>query len=175
MDRHALVIYDSRYGNTFRIAEALTRGLQKVPGIIATCHNQSEVHAELLEEADLLVIGGPTEYFSASHHIREFFDRVGGFSLRGKLGFAFDTHAANPLSGSASRLIQQDLKRMGAVILEPRRTAVTQAVGPTGGAGGQIELVPQAVAEFERLGQHLGEELIEWLARHPRTDELEPR
>ncbi|MCI4339759.1 MAG: hypothetical protein L3K06_03755 [Thermoplasmata archaeon] len=174
MDRHALVVYDTRYGNTFRIAEALTRGLQQVPGITAACRNQSEVRAEHLEEADLVVIGGPTEYFTASLHIREFFNRIGGYSLRGKLGFAFDTHAANPLSGSASRLIEKDLRRMGARILEPRRTAVTNAAGSMATGDGRIELAPAIVAEFETIGRHLGQELGEWLAAHPRTDEIEP-
>jgi flavodoxin len=174
MDRHALVVYDSRYGNTFRIAEALTRGLQQVAGLTASCHNASEVHGDLLEEADLIVIGGPTEYLSASQHIRDFFGRISGFDLKGKLGFAFDTHAPTPFSGSASRLIEKDLRRLGVVPLEPRHSALTRSVGTMAHGDGHIELAPEADAEFETIGRHLGEELLAWVSAHPKTAEGEP-
>jgi flavorubredoxin len=174
MDRTALVVYDTRYGNTFRVAEALARGLQQVPGIIASCQNQTEVHGDQLEEADLLVIGGPTEYFTASHHIREFFSRIGGYPLAGKFGFAFDTHAATPLSGHASRLIENDLKRLGVTMLEPRHSAITTATRTTGELSVHVDLAPDALAEFERIGQHLGRELLEAIAKRPPPAEDPP-
>ncbi|HXQ93797.1 MAG TPA: flavodoxin domain-containing protein [Thermoplasmata archaeon] len=171
MAQVALVIYDTRYGNTFRIAEALTRGLQTVSGVIASCRNQAEVHDDLLQDADLLVIGGPTEYFSASPHIREFFNRIGGFELKGKFGFAFDTHAPSPLSGHASRLIEKDLKRMGVTLLEPRHSAITQSTRGTAAGNVHVELAPDAVAEFEKIGHQLGQELLEAIAKRPKPPE----
>lgn len=173
MDRHALVIYDTRYGNTMQIAEALAKGISEVPGIVASCHNAAEVHGEDLEMAELLVIGGPTEYFGASHHIREFFGRIGAFDLHGKLGFAFDTHAATPLAGAASRLIEKDLRRLGVVLLEPRHSAITRATSEPGAGGSHLEVAPEALAEFQRIGHHLGEELLEALRRRPER-ETEP-
>lgn len=170
MTRIALVIFDTRLGNTFQVAEAITRGLRQTPGVEATCANQAEVHAEQLEAADLLVIGGPTEYFRASKHIREFFARIGGFALRGKLGFAFDTHSATPLSGHASRLIERDLRHLGVTLLEPRHSALTREVRTDGRSTAHIVLDPAAVAEFEKIGRHLGEEMLAAIAAHPRTD-----
>ena len=170
MTRTALVIYDTRLGNTFHVAEAIARGLRQTAGVEAACANQAEVHADQLEAADLLVIGGPTEYFRASQHIREFFARIGGFNLQGKLGFAFDTHSATPLSGHASRLIEKDLKRLGVTLLEPRHSALTREVRSDGRSTAHIELAPETIAEFEKIGRHLGEEMLTAIAAHPRTD-----
>ena len=172
MDRVALVVFDAQDGHTQQVAAALARGLQQVPGVIASSHSQEEVHGDLLEGADLLIIGGSTDYFAGSHHIREFFARIGGFDLRGKLGFAFDTHAPSPLSGHASRVIEKDLKRMGVKLLEPRHSAVTQAART--GAAGPTALAPDALAEFEKIGHHLGEELLESIARRPATVDADP-
>jgi hypothetical protein len=172
MDRVALVVFDARDGHTQQVAAALARGLEQVPGVIASSHSQEEVHGDLLEAADLLIIGGSTDYFAGSHHIREFFARIGGFALKGKLGFAFDTHAPSPLSGHASRVIERDLKMMGVTLLEPRHSAITQTT--RNGPAGPTALAPDALGEFEKIGHHLAVELLEAIARRPPPVENRP-
>lgn len=54
----ALVVYESMYGNTRRLAEAITRGMGRV--IPAQRANVNHVRAGDLEGVDLLVVGGPT-------------------------------------------------------------------------------------------------------------------
>lgn len=175
LERKVLVVYDTRFGNTWKLAEALTRGFERVPGIRAACRPLDEVHADELAEAALLVIGGPTEFFSESRHLKEFFTRIGGFDLHGKYGFAFDTHAAGPLRGSAARAIERDLKGFGVTLLEPRQSAIT--VAPPAGArrGPSSErpsvLAPGAEAHFEEIGSELGKSLLE----HPTLEVEEGR
>ena len=165
MDRVALVVFDAQDGNTQQVAAALARGLTQVPGVLASSHPADEVHGDLLEEADLLIIGGSTEYLAGSHHVREFFDRIGGYELKGKLGFAFDVHAAGPLSGHASRLIERDLKRLGVKLLEPRHSATPQSTAP--GSGSLSGMAVGALSEFEAIGRHLGQELLDAIAGRP--------
>ena len=161
-NHHALVIYDTRHGNTWKIAKALARGLARVGGITSDCQPVDAVRSDLLEDATFLLIGGPTEFFTESSHVAQFFDRIGAFDLNGKYGFAFDTHARSALTGSAARAIEHEMKRMGLRMLEPRRSAVT--VGhliPTHPGGPVIELDEGMERQFEELGERLGKELLD--------------
>ena len=54
----ALVVYESMYGNTHRIADAIGEGLSRHGEVaVLTVH---EASADRLEGVDLLVVGGPT-------------------------------------------------------------------------------------------------------------------
>ena len=58
---NALVVYESLYGNTARIAEAIGSGLAGA-GLVVTVAGlgSGSVDGTAIEEADLLVVGGPT-------------------------------------------------------------------------------------------------------------------
>src|SRR4051794_6464260 len=55
---HAVVVYESMYGNTHTIAEAIGEGL-RVMGEVAVVP-VDRATAELTEDADMIVVGGPT-------------------------------------------------------------------------------------------------------------------
>jgi flavodoxin len=57
----AVVVYESLFGNTRRIAEAIAEGSrsQQPPADVA-CVPVTEVTAAIVGGADLLVVGGPT-------------------------------------------------------------------------------------------------------------------
>lgn len=162
--RRALVIFDSRYGHTVKIAEALARGLKSVPGLDAELDYAPEVTWGKFDTTNLLLVGGPTEYFRASPHIRELFSRMGAVDLHRKFAFAFDTHAHTPVSGSAARYIETELKSLGATMLEPRQSAWTElnASSATPGARShrEIELSSGMVERFEKIGATLGREFL---------------
>ena len=64
MIMNALVVYESMFGNTRQIAEAIAVGLADSVDVAAV--EVSEATAEAAEGADLLVAGGPTHAFSMS-------------------------------------------------------------------------------------------------------------
>src|SRR3954464_566988 len=109
----ALVVYESMYGNTHEVADAIGRGLATECGV--TLVPVGEAVPSLVDGADLLVVGGPTHVHGMSrestrqsaitdaskgdHHLeidpdaageglREWFDHLG--ELRG-WSAAFDT------------------------------------------------------------------------------------
>lgn len=55
---HTLVVYESMYGNTRRVAEAIGEGMK--PDADVQVVPVREATADLVEQADLLVVGGPT-------------------------------------------------------------------------------------------------------------------
>jgi len=165
MERRALVVFDSRWGNTARIAEALARGLRQVPGVTATCRSIAQVGSDELELASLVAIGGPTEFFAESSSLKRFFDRIGGFDYGGKFGFAFDTHVNSPLSGGAAGWIERRMRALGFQPIAPHRSAYTvpRPASEAGGwaRAGQIDLSPGMEREFEALGTELGRAFLE--------------
>lgn len=109
----ALVVCDSTYGNTARIARAIADGLggQGVTRVVAT----SDAATMDQEGADLVVVGGPTHRRALSVGLRAFLDRQPRASLRGVCVATFDTRydMSAFLSGSAARDASRRLRRTG--------------------------------------------------------------
>lgn len=82
-----LVIYDSLYGNTRAIAQAIGVALQ---GEIEVLH-VSQVSPGDAEAADLLVLGSPTHGSLPSEAMQGLLDRLGPPSHEGARAASFDT------------------------------------------------------------------------------------
>src|SRR4029077_3035364 len=63
-EMRAVIVYESMYGNTHRIADAIAKGMK--PGNEVTVIPVSTVTRELLNGADLVVAGGPTHVHGIS-------------------------------------------------------------------------------------------------------------
>lgn len=79
----SLVIYDSYFGNTQKIAEVIAGELQTVPV------NVKEFKNTQLENLDLLIVGSPTRAFNPSVNIKNFLKQLP--NLEGIKVGAFDT------------------------------------------------------------------------------------
>lgn len=119
----AIVIFDTLFGNTQKIADDLAKGL-KESGTEADLVNIHEVQTDKLLKYNLFVIGAPTQYLTASKPMKEFLEMLGGLDLAGKYGFAFDTKLGSPLSGSAAKYIEKKLSKAGIQIIRPRASAI---------------------------------------------------
>jgi hypothetical protein len=114
---NALVIYDSRYGNTERIAEAVALAVQEaLPTRLAAVDEIDDCEAAL-RDVDLLVIGGPTHRHG-----------IDGIRVA-----AFDTRArgSRVLTGSAAVRIGRLVRRHGAwLVVPPASFIVESTTGP---------------------------------------------
>ena len=151
----ACVIFDSRYGNTEKIARSLSAGLE-MGGIEASCANTKDVVPGSLEGFDLLCVGAPTEWLTASGSMKDFLRGLRGHGLSGKLGFAFDTRLGRPLSGSASGFIEKELRRQGLRIVAQRESAIVYAAG---GGMSTTTLNDGEADRFKRIGADLAARL----------------
>ena len=128
--KKARVIYDSKFGNTEKIAKALAAGMQE-QGIVAECAKVEEVDIDQLTEYDLLAVGGPTHWRTASKPMRAFLEKLDRENVKGKKSFAFDTKFAFPLAGSAGKAIEKRLQTLRMNVVRPHVSAiVTGAEGP---------------------------------------------
>lgn len=133
----ALVIYESMFGNTRTIAEAIGEGLgDQLEVDVVEVNDAPEL---VPEDVGLLVVGGPTHVFGMSRPktresaVQQGATAVtpGAIGLREWLGrlapvdpglpaATFDTRVKRPrMPGSAARKAQRRLRRLGARIVAP--------------------------------------------------------
>jgi len=60
----AVVVYESMFGNTHLIADAISKGLEPLGEVIVV--SVAQASRESLDDADLLVVGGPTHFHGMS-------------------------------------------------------------------------------------------------------------
>ena len=152
--QRGIVIFDSRYGNTEKIAVALATGLRQ-SGIEIACINAKEItNIELLKEYNLIAVGSPTENHTASEPIKQFLTKSERLDLSGKSGLAFDTRYDFPIgTGSSAKFIEKKLKEFGLNIIFERSSAkvVEQREKPGG-----VTLKDGEEKRFEGIGVQVG-------------------
>jgi flavodoxin len=118
----SIVIYASRYGNTQRIAEAITEALQTHGE--AQLFPADEALPVLPKGVDLVVIGGPTEVHRMTKPVARLFERMGRGSLQGIAAAPFDTRlrGSRILTGSAGSGVARKLRRAGARLIVPEES-----------------------------------------------------
>lgn len=155
---HALVIFNSLFGNTKEVAHSLAKGLLEI-GIQTDVMNINEIELNSLHEYDFLAIGGPTHFIGLSKAMKEFLKKVKLVDLRYKKGFSFDTRNPSRMNkrrwfifeNSAARRIEARMKKMKIEILLPRQSAIVY------GQEGPLET--DVAENFTRIGRQLGEKL----------------
>ena len=125
-----LVVYDSLYGNTERIAKAIGDALTGEVKVLSV----GEVNPSELKSFDLLFVGSPTHGGRASPPMREFLDKVQARGLDGINVAAFDTRHTSKLTvifGYAAGRIAKSLKKKGgSLVLSPQAFYVEGTEGP---------------------------------------------
>ena len=147
----AVVVYESMYGNTHLVADAIGAGLSTVFDVRVV--PVSQVSQATLADADLVVVGGPTHAHGMTRAVtrkaaveaadkpvggltvepdalgpglREWFDSLGSYPVKAA---AFDTRVHGPaaLTGRASKGVARLLRAHGFdVAAEPESFLVTK-------------------------------------------------
>jgi hypothetical protein len=149
----AFVVYESMYGNTHLVSDAIADGLRHEADADVVVVPVDEASTEVLAGADLVVVGGPTHAHGMSRKstreaavaaarkpeslleidadaegpgLRDWFDSLDRLTTRAA---AFDTRFKAPaaLTGRASKGIAKRLRRHGcSLIAEPESFLVTK-------------------------------------------------
>ena len=93
----ALIVYDSIYGNTEKIARAIAGAL--TPSGEVKVLRPGEVNPSELESVDLLVVGSPTQGGRATPAIQEFLSKIPSNALKNVSVASFDTRFSTRLVG----------------------------------------------------------------------------
>jgi hypothetical protein len=152
-DVKVMVVYESMYGNTHLVADAIADGVRSVGGVDAEVVGVAHASVDELAGADVVVVGGPThvhgmtrpstrkaaaeaaakpeselelEPDAEGEGLREWFDALTGLPARAA---AFDTRMEGPVlvTGRASKGIAKRLRHHGCELVdEPHSFLVTK-------------------------------------------------
>lgn len=134
----AVVIYDSVYGNTEKIAQAIGAGLAGDAKVMQV----GDVNASELRSSDLLIVGSPVHGGRATPAIDALLKQLPPHSLEGKRVAAFDTRFESEEQGiglrilmsviryAAERIAKDLAKKGGELVAEPEGFIVEQKEGP---------------------------------------------
>ena len=130
----ALVVYDSVFGNTEKVAQAMGQALS------AMAETQTlrvgDVKADHLSSLDALLVGSPTRAFSPTPAIRKWLRGLPANSLQGARVAAFDTRA--------------DIEQVDSAILTLMAGIFGYAAKPIGNKlvrkGGELATAPEGFA-----------------------------
>ncbi|MGE0305677.1 MAG: flavodoxin family protein, partial [Acidimicrobiia bacterium] len=157
------VVYESLYGNTKMIAEAVARGLERHGPVSVS--SVPDIAGVDLEEIDLLVVGAPTHAWSLPRQrtwegapnrvpgaapllVRQWLEIVPDGQGRTAAAFATRIDKSVRITGTAARRISRRLRRRGWTgIIAPESFLVDGTEGPL--IDGEIA---RAVAWGERVG-----------------------
>jgi hypothetical protein len=175
----ALVVYESMYGNTHHVADAVADGM-RARHVVVTVVPVRDADAALVANADVVVVGGPTHVHGMSHAntreaavtaaekpgsdlaldagedpdtyglgLREWFDALPEVPAKAA---AFDTRVNGPavVTGRASKGIARKLRHQGATLIaEPESFLVSKT----------NKLEPDEALRARKWGQRLGSAL----------------
>jgi flavodoxin len=148
----AVIVYESLFGNTHEIADAIAEGLREAADVEVTAVKDSA--SESVLGAELLVVGGPTHAHGMASKftrkgalddatkkgkpmpdvegpaLREWFDALG--QAAGSRAAAFDTRLPPPklIAGSAAKGIAKRLRRHGYDVIGEESFVVDHSEGP---------------------------------------------
>jgi flavodoxin len=128
---NTLVIYDSQYGNTERIAQAIADAARAYGP--AQAMHVDPAHPIALEGVDMLVVGCPTQAWNATRTMRDVLQTLAPEQLSDVRIACFDTRFHKPrwLTGSAARVMAKKFREMGgALIAPPESFFVENSEGP---------------------------------------------
>jgi len=104
-----IVVYESKFGNTKRVAETIAEGMREISGVETVVSELKKVNLNQLTDYDAIVIGSPTHIGSATRGIRKFVGNLGKLKLDGKLVAIFDLH----MTPGAGRVVGKLEKQIG--------------------------------------------------------------
>lgn len=144
-----IVIYDSKHGNTEKLAEVIAYVFGDDTKLVKT----SEFSPGMLEGKELLIIGSPTQVWNPSLSTIYLLLRMRAKYLKGIKAAAFDTGFRDERSGSAASKIDRRLRALGCqMIVPPERFYVADMEGPL--EDGEVERAREWARRILELTSH---------------------
>ena len=151
--KKSIIIYESVYGNTKKIAESICEGINSVEGVDCLVKKTSEIHTDELCDYDAILFGCPNHNQGPALYLIKFIDRASIVHLKTKIGAAFDTYTGGNKDVAVTKLEIVIQDKLPGISLEGRFSAkVTGRKGP---------LADDEESRAQEFGEEFGRKLIE--------------
>ncbi|MFW9941423.1 MAG: flavodoxin domain-containing protein [Candidatus Thorarchaeota archaeon] len=145
-----IILYDSKFGNTKKVAITLDRGLES-GGFHVDSVSIQDFNINKLRNYDVVGIGSPTHNRGLSKPMKLFLSKIKHENLKDKKGFVFETKLSVPFSGSSAKKITKYLKMMKIELLHHEITANV--------LGNEGPLEENTLSKMEETGLDIAEKL----------------
>jgi len=100
----AIVVYESKYGNTKLVAETIIEGMRQVEGIETVLSELKEVDLDKIPDYDAILVGSPNHFGGPTRGVKKFIDKLGKLDLKGKLVAVFDTYLGKDFETAVKKM-----------------------------------------------------------------------
>jgi flavodoxin len=100
----AIIIYESRWGNTKLVGEKIAEGMRQVKGTETTVVDVKDLESAQLAGFELILIGSPNHMGGATRNIGTLIGKLGELPVNGKKAAAFDTCMKNDYEKTENKL-----------------------------------------------------------------------
>ncbi len=151
--KQAIIVYESVYDNTKRIAQAISQGINSVEGLECLIKKTGEIHTDDLCDYDAILLGCPNHNQEPALNLVRFIDRAAIVHLKAKISAAFDTYTGGNKDVAVAKLETIIQEKLQGISLKGRFSAkVTGRKGP---------LADGEESRAEEFGKEFGLELID--------------
>ncbi len=102
-----IVVYDSQYGNTERVAETIAEGMRDAGEIETYLTNVKDVDVDTIANYDAILIGSPNHAGGPTRSIKKFVDGLGNLPVAGKEFAVFDTYMGKDVEKAVTKMEQR--------------------------------------------------------------------
>ncbi|MEM3153868.1 MAG: flavodoxin domain-containing protein, partial [Candidatus Bathyarchaeia archaeon] len=99
-----IVVFESRYGNTKRVAESIIEGINEAGGVKVSLKELKEVDLKEIPSCDAILIGSPNHMGGPTRGIKGFIDKLGELRLDGKKFAVFDTYMGRDFEKAVKKM-----------------------------------------------------------------------
>jgi len=119
-----VIIYDSKTGNTEKMAKSIAEGAKSVSGVDVLLKKLGEPFSlKTLDDADAIILGAPAHYAHVTSEMKNFLadlrdeNDAGRLKIKGKIGAAFGSYGWD--GGVAIERLAIDMKNLGIKVQSP--------------------------------------------------------
>lgn len=152
--KRVVIIYESIYGNTKRLAETISEGIQSAGHINCLLKKTSDIHTDELSEYDGILLGAPNHNQEPARNIVRYIDRAAIVGIKGKIGAAFDTYTGGNKGIAVSKLENLLKEKLPGIelVMEGLSALVEDRKGP---------LAEEEFVKAHEFGYQFGQRLIQ--------------
>ncbi|MGB9853830.1 MAG: flavodoxin family protein [Candidatus Bathyarchaeales archaeon] len=99
-----LVVFESNYGNTKRVAEKIIEGLNEVGGMEVSLKELKEVDFKTIPNYDAFLVGSPNHMGGPTKGIKSFIDKLSELRLEEKMFAVFDTYMGKDFGKAVKKM-----------------------------------------------------------------------
>ncbi len=152
--KRAVIIYESLYGNTRRVADAIARGIQTAGDITCKVVKTSELHTDDICNYDAILFGCPNHNQAPALNMIRFLERASIVHVRNRIGGVFDTYTGGNKAVALTKLAEIVSEKFPGIELigEGVSAKVESRKGP---------VLDSEIVEATNFGKSIGVRLLE--------------